>query len=249
MNEEKIIISKKEFDRKNRRSFIVAGFGMICAVLGIKRIIGYDPNSEDVSASLRAGFKANENLWKKISSSNKENSATKAPPDGTPGRVNGDIGLEEKADLKNWLLHYESPTLKKTFTLKDLEQFSRVSSQAEFRCIEGWSAPIGFSGIRFSDFLTAIDPEGAKMPYVGLETPDAKYYVSVDMDSMLHRQTVLADKMNGAPLGEEHGEPLRLIIPVKYGIKHLKRVGRIFLAQERPRDYWAENGYDWYSGH
>ena len=37
--------------------------------------------------------------------------------------------------------------------------------------------------------------------------------------------------------------------PTKYGIKQIKRIGLIEFTDERPRDYWAEQGYDWYSGH
>jgi DMSO/TMAO reductase YedYZ molybdopterin-dependent catalytic subunit len=37
------------------------------------------------------------------------------------------------------------------------------------------------------------------------------------------------------------------MIPIKYGIKSLKRIGKITLSNTRPRDYWAERGYDWYS--
>ena len=51
------------------------------------------------------------------------------------------------------------------------------------------------------------------------------------------------------PLKPEHGSPLRLASPTKYGIKLIKRIGRIEFTNERPRDYWAESGYDWYSGH
>ena len=46
----------------------------------------------------------------------------------------------------------------------------------------------------------------------------------------------------------EHGAPLRLVTTVKYGIKSLKRIGRIIFTDERPRDFWAEQGYDWYAG-
>jgi DMSO/TMAO reductase YedYZ molybdopterin-dependent catalytic subunit len=35
---------------------------------------------------------------------------------------------------------------------------------------------------------------------------------------------------------------------VKYGIKSIKRIGRIIFTDERPRDFWAERGYDWYAG-
>jgi DMSO/TMAO reductase YedYZ molybdopterin-dependent catalytic subunit len=54
--------------------------------------------------------------------------------------------------------------------------------------------------------------------------------------------------MNGAPLTDEHGAPLRLVIPVKYGIKNIKRIGSIEFTDTRPKDYWAERGYDWYAG-
>ncbi len=49
-------------------------------------------------------------------------------------------------------------------------------------------------------------------------------------------------------LATDHGAPLRLLIPTKYGIKNLKRVGTIYFTDERPRDYWAEQGYDWFAG-
>jgi DMSO/TMAO reductase YedYZ molybdopterin-dependent catalytic subunit len=54
--------------------------------------------------------------------------------------------------------------------------------------------------------------------------------------------------MNGAPLAIENGAPLRLVIPTKYGIKNIKRIGTITYADQRPADYWAEEGYDWYAG-
>ena len=36
--------------------------------------------------------------------------------------------------------------------------------------------------------------------------------------------------------------------PVKYGVKNLKRIGTIRYSRNRPADYWAEEGYDWYCG-
>ena len=58
----------------------------------------------------------------------------------------------------------------------------------------------------------------------------------------------LAWDMNGKPLEDRHGAPLRLVMPVKYGIKNIKRIGRIEYTDERPSDYWFEQGYDYYSG-
>ena len=65
----------------------------------------------------------------------------------------------------------------------------------------------------------------------------------------LHPQTLLCYEMDGRPLTTDHGAPLRLLIPVKYGIKSLKQVRTLRFADRRPADYWAERGYDGYAGH
>lgn len=64
----------------------------------------------------------------------------------------------------------------------------------------------------------------------------------------MHPQTLLAYEHNGKALTGEHGAPLRLVIPVKYGIKNIKRIGSIQYTNEKPGDYWAEEGYDWFAG-
>jgi DMSO/TMAO reductase YedYZ molybdopterin-dependent catalytic subunit len=92
------------------------------------------------------------------------------------------------------------------------------------------------------------------VPYVGMTTPptddapEGGYYVGLDMPSARHAQTMLCYEMNGKPLTAEHGAPLRLVIPVKYGIKNIKRIGRIIYTDKKPKDYWAEQGYDWFAG-
>jgi len=87
--------------------------------------------------------------------------------------------------------------------------------------------------------------------YIYLTTPDEKYFVGWDMPSILHPQTLLAYEMNGRPLLPEHGAPLRLASPTKYGIKQIKRIGKIEFTDSLPADFWAQPqfGYDWYSGH
>lgn len=127
----------------------------------------------------------------------------------------------------------------------------KVTMITELKCIEGWSTIVRWSGARLSDFIERYPPmrtDGALPSYVGLETPDGEYYVGLDIESAQHPQTLLCYEMNGQPLTPDHGAPLRLAIPVKYGIKNIKRIGVIRFTDERPRDYWAERGYDWYAG-
>ena len=68
------------------------------------------------------------------------------------------------------------------------------------------------------------------------------------MKSAMHPQTLLAYEYDGSPLTPKHGAPLRLVIPVKYGIKNIKRIGAISYTSKKPDDYWADDGYDWFAG-
>ena len=132
-------------------------------------------------------------------------------------------------------------------TLDDIKALPRTEMITELKCIEGWSTITHWAGARFADFVAKFKPD--VMKYVSLVTPDGGYYVGMDMQSMLHPQTLLCYEMNFAPLAIEHGAPLRLVTPMKYGIKNIKRIGRIDFTDARPKDFWAESGYDWYSGH
>ena len=110
-----------------------------------------------------------------------------------------------------------------------------------------FAAKYGFGTHSGKPFGPTVKPADL-LSYVRLETPDGRYYVGLDAASALHPQTLLCYAMNGTPLSPGHGAPLRLVIPVKYGIKNIKRIGSIEFTDSRPDDYWAERGYDWYAG-
>lgn len=182
-------------------------------------------------------------------------------------RVNGSIGLQDgNFDAASWKLRVEHiasrgqrPTVRE-FTLDDLKALPKTELVFEFKCIEGWSQIQHWGGATFLDFAVTyglgtrsgkapdLDHPGDLMPYVGMRTPDGAYYVGLDLRSALHPQTLLCYELNGAPLPPQHGAPLRLVIPVKYGVKSLKRIGTVQFSNTRPPDYWAERGYDYYVG-
>ena len=170
-------------------------------------------------------------------------------------RTNGSIGLGADLDPAEWRLRVigspggHSP---QTFTLDQIKAFPRAEMTTELRCIEGWSEVVHWAGARLADLasVTGLATRGRhQLGYAALQTPDGNYYVGLDMASALHPQTLLCYEMDGQPLTPEHGAPLRLVIPVKYGIKNLKQIGSIRFTDVRPADYWAERGYDWYAGH
>lgn len=165
-------------------------------------------------------------------------------------RHNSDIGAEGKLDADNWKLQVTKANGEKLqFTIDQIKALPKTDLVFDFKCVEGWDQIQHWAGVRFIDFINHFGLQNqTQLDYVGMETPDKGYYIGLDMPSAIHPQTILAYEMNEKPIPINHGAPLRLIIPVKYGIKNLKRIGSITFSNTRPRDYWAEQGYDYYSG-
>jgi DMSO/TMAO reductase YedYZ molybdopterin-dependent catalytic subunit len=122
-------------------------------------------------------------------------------------------------------------------------------------CVEGWSAVAWWGGFRLSDFLAAYPP-AAGTRWAGIESSvnldgdggADPYYVSLDLPTALHPQTLLATHHDGAPLTVEHGAPLRLLVPVKLGLKNIKAMTDLDFSADEPDDYWAKRGYSKYDG-
>ncbi|MGD9563470.1 MAG: molybdopterin-dependent oxidoreductase [Pyrinomonadaceae bacterium] len=253
------LTAKREMFGRSRRSFLVGGAAALLGVFGWRWMP--DETKNDL---LRRTFEFNEKVSQFFYR------PSRLAPEFSPSRiserrVNGMLGIEKELDPAAWTLSVGGlygRTDDLTLTLADIMALPRVEMITELKCIEGWSVIVHWAGARFSDFAARYLPktiDGSQpnvaahpeklVPYVSLTTPDNEYFVGWDMPSILHPQTLLAYEMNGAPLLPEHGAPLRLASPTKYGIKLLKRIGRIEFTADRPRDYWAGDGYDWYSGH
>lgn len=211
----------------------------------------HQPSDHGTKESLRKVLDADETIFNKALS---PGHLAKTYPKSAAAqhvRQNGNIGLDPNAfDPATWEFEVTRVTgAPLSITLEDIQQLPKTEIVFEFKCIEGWSQISYWGGVKFSDFMKkfGMDQE-ALMKYIALSTPDKEYYVGIDMASALHPQTLLCYEMNGAPLPLSHGHPLRLIIPVKYGVKNLKRIGRLSFSNERPPDYWYERGYDYFSG-
>lgn len=243
----------------NRRSFIsFSAFAVLSggAFAGWKWLLNAPEETAGITAGTRAPLRRALNkteLFFRNFFSNKHlvktypvEQAAKNP------RVNSLIGIEddEDFDITRWKLQVKLNNQKtRHITIEEIKALPKTEIVYDFKCVEGWDEIQHWSGVKLSDFLIHFQLENeAEKQYMGLETPNGAYYVGLERESILHPQTLLAYEMNGKTISTEHGAPLRLIVPVKYGIKNLKRIGKMSFSDKRPRDYWAEQGYDYYSG-
>ena len=233
----------------SRRSFLWGALAVGATVGGVKWI-GAQRAEDGVAWPLRRGLQTNEELWRNFFRPSRM--ATTFPASrARPIRVNGLIGMEDEIDPEKWKLRVEGLGDDAQFTLDQIKKLPHVEMTTELKCIEGWATVVTWGGVRLADFIKAHAPKDknfALPQYVGLATPNGGYYVGLEMAAALHPQTLLCTEMYGKPLTPEHGAPLRLVTPLKYGIKNIRRIGLMKFMDERPDDYWAQQGYDYYAG-
>jgi DMSO/TMAO reductase YedYZ molybdopterin-dependent catalytic subunit len=176
----------------------------------------------------------------------------------TPLRNNYNGATPDPSYIPEWRLTLDglASGLSVSLNIRNLLASFRVHEQTtRLVCVEGWSAIAGWAGLRFDDLLSAYPPM-SQAKWVRLESlvnlgpwgnPDP-YFVSLDLSTARHPQTLLATHLNGKPLTVEHGAPLRLVVPVKLGLKNIKAVTRITYTKDEPADYWAKRGYSRYDG-
>ena len=219
------LTTDQQIRRKTIKAFI--GFGVVSLIpLGVWKWINSSPKLNNALTPLRKTLEFNERLTGKLLSDSHLAPTFPVSQAQKKVRVNGGVGLMDSIE-KDYKVKIESGDTKFEVTLDELKALPKQEIIFEFKCIEGWSQIQHWGGVRFVDVMNhyKIGQKDAEnlYEYVGMETPDDKYYVGVDMPSMVHPQTILAYEMNGKPLLKKHGSPLRLIIPVKYGYKSLKK--------------------------
>jgi DMSO/TMAO reductase YedYZ molybdopterin-dependent catalytic subunit len=132
-------------------------------------------------------------------------------------------------------------------TLDDLQKLPQVSNRVNHYCVEGWTAVETWTGVPLSELarLVRADPVAR---YVDFQSFDDNYHESWDIESAMHKQTVVAYGLDGKMLEPAHGAPARVYSPVKLGYKNTKYLTRIVFMPEMNGGYWSDMGYEWYGG-
>src|SRR5207245_8185933 len=87
---------------------------------------------------------------------------------------------------------------------------------------------VKWTGVRFSDFADSLGLV-AGAHYCRLVASD-RDYVDEAVATLRHPQVMLAWLMNDEPIPPRHGAPLRLIIPFRYGARHVKAISEIIFT-------------------
>jgi methionine sulfoxide reductase catalytic subunit len=129
------------------------------------------------------------------------------------------------------------------------------------RCVEAWSMAIAWTGFPLKKLVDLAKPLGAAK-FVRMETfQDPKiapgqrqpwfpwpYVESLTMAEATNDLAFIATGAYGHPLAKQHGAPLRLAVPWKYGFKSVKSIVKFSFVEQRPKGMWevlqpAEYGF------
>lgn len=137
-----------------------------------------------------------------------------------------------EADYRKMAIKIDTRGLGKlagTLRFSDLEKLPQVSHTFLLQC--GAREPHGivkWTGVLFNDFAEMLGlVPGAH--YCRLIATD-RNYVDEDLTTLRHPQVMLAWMMNDQPLPMDHGAPLRLVVPFRYGNRSIKAITEIIFA-------------------
>lgn len=126
-------------------------------------------------------------------------------------------------------------------TYEQLRSLPVARREADFHCVTGWSR-LGdvWEGVWVRDVVALAKPK-QEARFVMVHCYDG-YTTNLDLE-VLMADGMFVWAVNGEPLTPEHGYPLRLLVPSRYGWKSAKWVHALeFLAEDKP-GYWEERGY------
>lgn len=255
---EDIFLNRREFIRKTGLASIALGG----AVAGMPMSAGAqpDPNQPKPAEGLYPA-KCNEKYKldrpltdEKVAASNNNfyEFANSANGRGYQQMV---AGLSKGYTTRPWEVEIgglvESP---RTMTIDEIEQVAPLEERLyRFRCVERWAMAVPWIGYSFSKLIEAVKPK-PEAKYVRFVTfldkslPGVQkahwypwpYYEGLRMDEALNELTLLCTGIYGHELPPQHGAPVRIIAPWKYGYKSPKSIVKIEFVAEQPPTFWND---------
>lgn len=136
----------------------------------------------------------------------------------------------------------------------DVDQLLRIMPMEErlyrHRCVEAWAMAVPWTGFPLKTLIDRVEPLSTAqyIRFTSFHSPSVAmgqrgygpwpYTEGLSMAEAMNELTLLATGIYGHPLPKQHGAPLRLVTPWKYGYKSIKSIVSIEFVAEQPATFW-----------
>ena len=161
----------------------------------------------------------------------------------------------QKLATQNWTIEVGGLVKKpKTLEVETLiRQFPEEERIYRLRCVEAWSVVIPWLGFPLRLLIDQLDPLPSArfvkfstflLPNIALAQKNRfwepwPYTEGLTLEEARHDLTFLATGIYGHPLPAQHGAPIRLVVPWKYGFKSIKSIVRIDFTEKTPETFYT----------
>jgi DMSO/TMAO reductase YedYZ molybdopterin-dependent catalytic subunit len=133
-----------------------------------------------------------------------------------------------------------------TWRFQDLVGFKPTTQETTLMCISngleaGLISNAVWKGIPLHDLLdqAGVLSGAARVRLHGVDN----YTDTIPLEKAMEPTTLLAYEMNGAPLPDRHGYPLRVVVPGYFGEKHVKWLTRIEVTDANAKGFYEAQGW------
>jgi DMSO/TMAO reductase YedYZ molybdopterin-dependent catalytic subunit len=129
-----------------------------------------------------------------------------------------------------------------TLTWEQLLSLPAIASVSDFHCVTSWSRLDNrWEGVAFRTIAERVRPKPTAHYVVGED--DWGYTANLPVAVLMDDDVLLAYKHDGRDLEADHGGPLRLVVPKRYGWKSVKWLRALYFREHDERGFWEVRGY------
>lgn len=129
------------------------------------------------------------------------------------------------------------------WTWAEFKALPRVQVFADMHCVTRWSRLSNlWEGVSTREVLSRLKVK-PNAQYVMVYGYDRGWSTNMPLEEFLKEDCLFADIHDGEPIDDEHGGPLRLVIPSLYAWKSAKWVRGIEFIEQDRAGFWERGGY------
>ena len=153
------------------------------------------------------------------------------------------FGATPKVDLDTWQIRVFGLVEEElSLSWEELMALHKSTVEAPFHCVTQWSRLQNtWEGVPFRELMKLVKPK-PEAEFVMAHCYGG-YTTNLPLDIATDEDVLLAHRHDGEPLAPEHGGPMRLVVPKRYGWKSAKWINGIELMAKDAPGFWEVRGY------